>query len=85
MTVSAIHQAFGLTYAAYLVIPRSVLQDMPADWQARFVELLDGLPSTPEYSVLRRDAKGRFSPDPLANYRHPGPEVQELFDESGKP
>jgi hypothetical protein len=35
-----IHTWFSLTYANYLVIPRSVLQSMPEDWQHRFTALL---------------------------------------------
>ena len=35
-----IHLWFNLTYANYLVVPRSVLQSMPQPWQARFCELL---------------------------------------------
>lgn len=35
-----IHTWFNLTYANYLVVPRSVLQSMPEDWQHRFVACL---------------------------------------------
>jgi hypothetical protein len=35
-----IHDYFALSYARYLVVPRSVLQSMPARWQADLVELL---------------------------------------------
>lgn len=38
-----IHLWFNLTYANYLVLPRSVLQSMPQPWQARFCTLLDEL------------------------------------------
>jgi hypothetical protein len=41
-----IHTWFGLTYAQYLTIPRSVLQSMPLEWQHKFVELLDELGDT---------------------------------------
>ncbi|MFF3928195.1 hypothetical protein [Streptomyces hirsutus] len=37
----AIHKHFGLTYANYLVLPRTLLQSMPDAWQTRFVALLD--------------------------------------------
>ncbi len=37
----AIHKHFGLSYANYLVLPRTLLQSMPDEWQARFVALLD--------------------------------------------
>lgn len=36
----AIHVWFELTYANYLVLPRSVLQSMPDEWQQRFVGAL---------------------------------------------
>jgi len=38
-----IHDHFGLTYANYMVLPRSILQSMPYSWQERFVELIDEL------------------------------------------
>lgn len=37
----AIHKHFGLSYANYLVIPRTLLQSMPQEWQVKFVALLD--------------------------------------------
>jgi hypothetical protein len=37
----AIHHMFGLSYARYLVVPRSVLQSMPAHWQSKMVVLLE--------------------------------------------
>lgn len=39
----AIHTHFGLSYANYLVVPRSLLQSMPDEWQTRFTALLDQL------------------------------------------
>jgi hypothetical protein len=39
----AIHRHFSLSYANYLVLPRTLLQSMPDEWQARFVGLLDDL------------------------------------------
>jgi hypothetical protein len=41
-----IHTYFGLSYADYLVLPRSVLQSMPEEWQLKFVSLLDELDDT---------------------------------------
>ena len=38
---SPIHWYFGLSYANYLVLPRSVLQSMPIKWQEDFVKLLE--------------------------------------------
>lgn len=70
-----IHGWFELTYAQYLTVPRSVLQSMPADWQARFVALLNQLdevvdwrPAEGRYWVRLKDASGRFVSDPLADY-----------------
>ncbi|WHM30269.1 hypothetical protein OH540_09560 [Streptomyces sp. BPPL-273] len=37
----AIHAHFGLSYANYLVLPRTLLQSMPDRWQTQFVTLLD--------------------------------------------
>lgn len=39
----AIHTYFGLSYANYLVLPRTLLQSMPDQWQTRFVTLLNEL------------------------------------------
>jgi hypothetical protein len=36
----AIHKHFGLSYANYLVVPRTLLQSMPQEWQSKFVALL---------------------------------------------
>ncbi len=43
LRVKDIHTWFGLSYARYLVIPRSVLQSMPNEWQEQFVGLLNEL------------------------------------------
>lgn len=53
-----IHTYFGLSYANYLVIPRTLLQSMPAEWQEQFTALLaqfddsfDGVPRAESYIV----------------------------------
>ena len=75
---AAVHEWFGLTYSSYLVLQRSLLQEMPTEWQERFVACIeeirdyfdcDDMPST--YTVLLRDETGKFVRDPLVNYRHP--------------
>ena len=38
-----IHNWFGLSYANYLVLPRSILQSMDAEWQKKLVNLLNEL------------------------------------------
>ncbi|RPE27243.1 hypothetical protein [Kitasatospora cineracea] len=42
-TDGPIHDHFTLTYANYLVLPRTLLQSMPPEWQASFVQQLDEL------------------------------------------
>lgn len=71
-----IHSWFGLTYASYLVLPRSILQSLPLELQNRLVKILDEVQeywpddAINSYSVNVRDKKGRFIKDPYAQYRH---------------
>lgn len=68
----AIHSMFGLSYSAYQVLPRVVLQSMPPAWQRRFVELLAEIEREfPEiecgpYDVRLEDG----ADDPYRVYRH---------------
>lgn len=71
----AIHAWFGLSYANYLCLPRSVLQSMPDEWQQRFVRLLEELQEEfghldwPNYRVCPIVLHtGRFKPDPIPHY-----------------
>lgn len=71
----AIHQWFGLTYANYLCLPRSVLQSMPDEWQQKFVEFLEELDEEfghldwPNYRVSAVDkVTGQFKRDPIPHY-----------------
>lgn len=71
-----VHGWFGLTYANYQVLHRSLMQDMPPEWQHAFVALLEELraayPSAPgDFMVKMRGDGGRFVTDRLANYRYP--------------
>ena len=73
--IEPIHAWFGLTYAQYLTIPRTVLQSMPNEWQQRFVKCLEEMNNTidwkPEegtYYCYLRKPNGRFTKDPLADY-----------------
>ena len=71
-----IHTYFGLTYANYLVLPRTLLQSMPEEWQDRFVECLNEaeeafshIDQAESYMVLPRDPRtGRFIKDPVPHY-----------------
>lgn len=73
-----IHGYFGLSYASYLVIPRSLLQSMPTAWQEDLVDLLTGLGThfgetidSVQYKVIARDKETNlFVSDPLGAYRH---------------
>ncbi|MGW4803045.1 hypothetical protein [Kitasatospora sp. NPDC004272] len=42
-TDGPIQDHFGLSYANYLVLPRTLLQSMPIEWQQRFVDCLGEL------------------------------------------
>jgi len=84
-----IHSFFGLSYANYLVLPRSVMEAMPASWQRQMVHLLErvGEKYGHLYSSHLYDVKMvadtdadtgeaiAYQSDPLANYRHPIPEL----------
>ena len=68
---SHINKAFNLTYASWLILPRTLLMDMPTQWQEKFVKLLD------EYNESVADLapdyeSGKFTklPDIYCNYRH---------------
>lgn len=81
-SVDDVHGWFGLTYASYLTVPRAVLQAMPADWQARFVALMNEVDDTFDWMTpdchyevkLRHDPTGQYFHDGLSNYRYP-PEI----------
>lgn len=74
-----VHTWFELTYAQYLTVPRSILQEMPDEWQERFVACLEELDQTFDwlpkdggrYWCRLRDAQGHFTDDPLMQYRRP--------------
>ncbi len=72
-----VHHWFSLSYSSFAVLPRSIMQSMPDEWQERFVQLMNDLEeagySYPEegktYNVLLRDKEtGRLSVDPLGQY-----------------
>lgn len=70
-----VHRYFELSYCSYKVLPRSVLQSMPVEWQRKFVQLLEQIPETldvddmPEsYRVTAIGDRGRFKHDPYSDY-----------------
>jgi hypothetical protein len=68
-----IHGFFGLTYGTHLVLPRSVLQSMPVEWQREFVKLMHEYADAtaeldiPNYQVTAR-VGNKFAPDPFNDY-----------------
>lgn len=71
-----IHGWFELSYSSYLVLPRSLMQFMPAAWQHQMVELLERMHEEfpgehSSYTVLKKGERNRFERDPLRNYRYP--------------
>lgn len=86
-----IHEWFELTYASYLVLPRSVLQSLPPAIPKQLVDALNAieehlspacLPPEGTYSVNLRDENGRFMRDPLCQYERGRRKVtkEELLD-----
>ena len=66
---------FGLSYAAYLVLPRVLLCSAPVEWQDRFVAMMNELEEMfPEECAgsywVRKMEGNRFVEDPLKDYRH---------------
>ena len=47
-----IHDYFSLSYAHYLVLPRCALQTMSAEWQQKFVDLLEEMEKTIDEQYL---------------------------------
>jgi hypothetical protein len=71
---------FGLTYSAYLVVPRTLMCGMPIEWQRRMVALLEEMREVYDeaeindtYVVHLTGARGKWTRDPLAAYKYPPP------------
>ena len=71
-----IHIWFSLSYANYLVLPRTLLQSIPVEWQERFVACLEEADEafshtdTPtDYRVNAVDERGKYTKDPVPHYR----------------
>ena len=87
-----IHNWFGLTYANYLVLPRSILQSMDAEWQKKMVNLLNDLEDKmreeylqdmPDYSVNAKDSNGKYIKDPYRYYWRNNQRINGLVDVFG--
>nr|ELR5112630.1 hypothetical protein [Providencia stuartii] len=77
---------FGLSYASFLVIPRVLMHEMPAEWQDKMAVLLHEYDETFDtssvvnsVSVVGRDSDGKLAklPDYILNYRRPDREAIE--------
>lgn len=69
---------FGLSYAAFLTLPRVLLHEMPDEWQQKMADLLSELdeafPNTPDVGFsVRATRHGKLvkMPDGFLYYRHP--------------
>lgn len=87
-----IHNWFGLTYANYLVLPRSILQSMSDEWQKKMVNLLneledkmneEGLQDMPDYLVDAKDSNGKYIKDPYRYYWRNNQRINGLVDVFG--
>ena len=75
---------WGLGKAQYLTIPRSIIQEMPKEWQKKFAELLfeldDAMNWRPDgryfVKLMNDDGTEELGKDPLAEYRHGNPKAE---------
>jgi len=85
-----------LSYAQYLTIPRSVIQEMDKEWQDKFAELLDKLDDTMDWRPtgnqrywVALDEENSFEDlniglhDPLAEYKHGNQYAKSLIEKEG--
>lgn len=75
-----LHGWWQLSYAAFLVLPRALMQEMPDDWQRDMARLLREYDATwtnqpPIETTVRAVENGKLvrMPDVFTNYRHPVP------------
>lgn len=86
----AVHLWFGLTYSNYQVLPRTLLQSMPLEWQERFVGCLEELQAAfwhveqaDQFWVRAKDGSGRFITDPVPHYNRGRTFVQPRLAKAG--
>ena len=78
-----LHLWFGLSYASFLVLPRSFMQEMPDEWQGKMAELLNEYGQTFKcveeidsvFVSARKGNKFASIPEWVTNYRRPNREV----------
>lgn len=71
---------FGLSRDSFLIMPRSMMHEMPDEWQSKMADLLNEWDDTWDMSdigvdqvhaVARKNGKIVKIPDWVKNYRHP--------------
>lgn len=70
---------FSLSYASWLTLPRSLMHEMPDEWQQKMTDLLEEWDETwdgrdmPSPFVSAKSGDGKFTKWPgwLLQYRHP--------------
>ncbi|KTK27188.1 hypothetical protein ASU66_17075 [Enterobacter hormaechei subsp. xiangfangensis] len=80
---------FGLSHAAFCVMPRVFMEAMPKQWQEQMAQLLFEYDDTINTRVCVvhscfvtvKDSNNRFMkmPDDIVNYRHPRKDFIESF------
>jgi hypothetical protein len=76
--LNLVHEYFGLTYASYKVLPRTLMQSMPIEWQERFVALMLELEEAyahvsgefPSDYLVTPKKDGKFVKETNPHYRH---------------
>lgn len=92
--VSPLHEFFELSYANYLVVPRSLLQSCSPETQRALVVALDLVreeerlnleghwPGDAVIEVRLRNAAGRYVRDPLADYDRGRRKLWHVIDDT---
>jgi hypothetical protein len=70
---------FGLSYSSFLTLPRSMMHEMPDEWQMKMAELLEEWNDHWDFSSVdlepsvsfKRNGKYASPPKWVCNYRHP--------------
>jgi hypothetical protein len=67
---------FSLTYSSYMVLHRVALESMPAEWQRKFIALIEQMQAElqtdllPSEFMVKARVNGKFITDDWAQYRH---------------
>lgn len=83
---------FSLSYASFLVLPRSFMHEMPDEWQNKMAELLEEYEQRVKhveeidsvYVQARKDRKFTKIPDWILNYRRPNRDKIKQYVNDGE-